>query len=83
VARVIHESATGTTAIQLATQKPEEVRQWAVQSRVNGAWRTSLLPGAEQTYILKDDEYTADFISVTAVDRTGNVSTPTILRRPP
>jgi hypothetical protein len=46
-------------------------------------WRTTLLPGTERTHILKGDESAADIVSVAAVDRAGNVSETTVVRRSP
>jgi uncharacterized lipoprotein YddW (UPF0748 family) len=80
VARVVYDSIAGTASLHFAPQQDERVWQWVVQSRVNGAWRTALLPGTERAYILKDDASDADFISVAAVNRTGNVSTPSVMR---
>jgi hypothetical protein len=51
-----------------------------VQSRANGAWRTTILPGADRTHILNDPE--SDVVSVAAVDRTGNVSAAAVVRVP-
>jgi uncharacterized lipoprotein YddW (UPF0748 family) len=81
VAGIVHDSTTGSATLQVAPAGGEVIRQWAVQSRLNGGWRTTLLPGSERTYILKD-ESTAEFISVVAVDRSGNASEPTVVRRP-
>jgi uncharacterized lipoprotein YddW (UPF0748 family) len=85
--RVVRDSATGESEIRFAprTEKGERVWQWIVQSRVaaTGMWRTTLLPGSNRTHILKGDESAADVVSVTAVDRVGNVSAATVVRRAP
>ena len=82
IARIVHDTTSGVSTLRLApAAAADPVRHWAVQSRVNGAWRTTLLPGSDRTYILKD-ENTADYISVVAVDRAGNASDPTVVRRP-
>ena len=59
---------------------PDSVRQWVVQARVNGRWHTRVLPAALQTYILQDELAAADAVAVTAVDRTGNTSAPTVVQ---
>jgi len=79
VARVEYDSVAGTSSLRFAPQKGERVWQWVVQSRVNGVWRTALLPGTVRTYILKDDATDTDVVSVAAVNRTGSVSTPAVI----
>jgi uncharacterized lipoprotein YddW (UPF0748 family) len=59
----------------------ERVGWWVVQARVfGGTWLTTILPGTERRHILKGDESTADFVSVIAVDRSGNASSAAIVR---
>ena len=82
VVHIVRDGVAGASAIGFASRKGERVWQWVVQSRVNGGWRTALLPGTERTYILKDDASDADYVSVAAVDRTGNVSPAAILPAP-
>jgi len=82
IARIAYDSADARAVLQMAPRAEQRVWQWVVQSRAKNGWQTSLLPGTERNYILRDDERTADFISVTAVDRVGNLSAPTIVRRP-
>lgn len=81
VARVVYDSAGGGATLHLAPRGRDRVARWGVQSRVNGAWRTVLLPGTDRTHILQDHQ-TTDFISVVAVDRAGNASLPAVVRRP-
>jgi hypothetical protein len=56
---------------------------WLVQARVDGEWRTAILPAAERMFILPGPDAKADAISVIAVDRVGNLSPAAILRRTP
>jgi hypothetical protein len=82
IVRITHDSTDGSAVLHMAPRGDDRVWQWVVQSRAKRGWQTSLLPGAERSHILNEDESTADFISVTAVDRTGTVSPPTVARRP-
>lgn len=68
--------------IRFAPQANQRIGWWVVQLRMNGAWRTTILPGAERTRILQDDESAADLVSVAAVDRTGNTSVAAVIPRP-
>ena len=60
------------------------VRWWAVQLRADGVWRTIVLEGNVRTArlpeLLRGADAVADVVAVSAVDRVGNVSEPTILR---
>ena len=60
------------------------VRWWAVQLRADGAWRTVVLEGITRSVrlpdLLRDSAAVADVIAVSAVDRVGNASEPTIVR---
>jgi uncharacterized lipoprotein YddW (UPF0748 family) len=83
----VQDSATGESAVRFEPRAAggERVWQWVVQSRLNGGatWRTTLLPGAERTHILKGDESAADIVAVAAVDRAGNVSATSVVRLSP
>lgn len=81
VVRAVRDSSTGEPVVRFTPQERQRIWQWIVQSRVDGIWRTTLLPGTERTHILRDDESAADVVGVSAVDRTGNVSATTIIRR--
>jgi uncharacterized lipoprotein YddW (UPF0748 family) len=50
---------------------------WVLQFRVNGIWTTQILPANQTSRILEG--ITPDAISIRAVDRTGNLSAPTVL----
>jgi uncharacterized lipoprotein YddW (UPF0748 family) len=67
--------------LHLAAAPDERVWLWVLQWRSAAGWRTALLPGAERSHILGDDQAAADLVAVSAVDRTGNMSQPTFLRR--
>ncbi|MEY4918215.1 MAG: hypothetical protein RL616_2128, partial [Verrucomicrobiota bacterium] len=54
----------------------EPVGNWLLQVRANGNWTTQILPvGRTDCYF---DNATPEAISVRAVDRAGNLSTPII-----
>jgi uncharacterized lipoprotein YddW (UPF0748 family) len=55
--------------------------QWVVQSRVNGAWRTSIVPGTARVHRLAGASGNADAVSVIAVDRVGNESAAAVVMR--
>ena len=75
------DSASGESIVRFAPADQQVIRHWIVQSRSDSTWNTRLLPGTARTHILKDTESAAELISVSAVDRVGNVSPPAILRR--
>ena len=78
--RVSRDSTSGTTVLHFAPREGQHIRQWVVQSRQSGVWRTTLLPGTERTYILKGDEGAADLVSIAAVDRAGNAGAAIVVR---
>ena len=57
-----------------ATGKP--ANWWVLQSRIHGAWTCDILPAGRLDYYL--DRVRPDAISIRAVDRTGNLSEPTV-----
>ena len=81
--RVVRDTVTGESTIRFAPQNDQHIGRWVVQSRVGGAWLTTLLPGTERTYILKGDEGAADLINVSAVGRAGNASVAAVIRLTP
>ena len=71
----------GAPAVRFAPRENVATWLWVVQSRIDGAWRTTVLPGERRMHILKADETAADVVAVSAVDRAGNVSAPAIMQR--
>jgi uncharacterized lipoprotein YddW (UPF0748 family) len=80
-AREVSDSTTGERIIRFAPRAEERIWRWVVQSRVNGVWHTTLLPGTQRIHILKGDEAGADAVTVAAVDRVGNISATRVVRR--
>jgi uncharacterized lipoprotein YddW (UPF0748 family) len=76
------DSSTNESTVQLAPADRQVVRQWLVQTRIDSVWNTSLIPGTQRTHILKDAESAADVVSISAIDRAGNLSPPAVIRRP-
>ena len=81
-ARMVSDTS-GAPLIRLAAKGRERVRLFAVQLRIAGAWRTRVLPAGASTYILSPEDAGADVIAVRALDRAGNESAATIVRRAP
>jgi uncharacterized lipoprotein YddW (UPF0748 family) len=79
--RIAMDSSSGEATVHFAPADGQPIRHWIVQSRIDSAWVTTLLPGAERAHILKDSESAADLVSVSGVDRVGNTSPPVIIRR--
>jgi uncharacterized lipoprotein YddW (UPF0748 family) len=79
---VAPDTVSGSPALVLrfAPAGKQIVRWWAVQARVDGRWRTTILPGTERRYILEADESNADVVSLVAVDRSGNASIAALIR---
>jgi uncharacterized lipoprotein YddW (UPF0748 family) len=78
--RVVRDSSSGENVVRFSPREKQKIGWWVVQSRANGAWRTTILPGADRTHILNDAA--SDVVSVAAVDRTGNVSVAAVVRLP-
>ena len=53
------------------------VRWWLVQTKLNDDWKTELLPGSASSKSFVD---APDILAVTAVDRAGNLSAPSVLQ---
>jgi hypothetical protein len=53
------------------------IRWWVLQTKSSGTWRTELFPSAVNGKIL---EGTPELLAVTAVDRAGNASAPSVLQ---
>jgi hypothetical protein len=77
---IARDSIAGADVVRLTPRGKQRVASWVVQSRVNDAWHTTILPGAERGHILRDDA-DADVVSVMAVDRSGNASERVIIQR--
>jgi hypothetical protein len=52
---------------------------WVLQSRTNGVWTTEILPANQTTRTFENSK--PDVIVVSAVDRVGNVSSPTAIKK--
>jgi hypothetical protein len=72
-----------TKVVRFQPTDAKSLSAWLVQARVDGAWLSSVLPAGERLFILSGPDSRADVISVTAVDRVGNLSPATIVRRTP
>jgi uncharacterized lipoprotein YddW (UPF0748 family) len=79
--RIVADSLSGEPVAHIAPGDQQVVRHWVVQTRVDGSWRTTLLPGPQRRHILKNEESAAELVIVSAVDRTGNLSRAAIVRR--
>ena len=74
-------AADTTTGGARAAWEPvgnEPVWLWVLQSRQGNSWTTEILPGRETRRLLSGPAR-PEAIAVTAVDRCGNASTPTVL----
>jgi uncharacterized lipoprotein YddW (UPF0748 family) len=58
----------------------KKVRQWIVQTRTDGEWRTQTLPAETTTASLNSQS--PSHIAVSALDRFGNLSPAAVLERP-
>jgi uncharacterized lipoprotein YddW (UPF0748 family) len=64
-------------AVRWENSGGEPVRLWVLQFRTDGIWMTEILPANETDRLLEN--LAPDAISIRAVDRTGNLSAPTVL----
>jgi uncharacterized lipoprotein YddW (UPF0748 family) len=78
---IVADSSSGESTVRFAPADRQLIRNWIVQSRIDSLWTTSILPGTERAHILKNAESAADIISVSGVDRTGNMSPAAIVQR--
>jgi len=72
-----------TKVVRFQPSDSKILAAWLVQARVDGAWRSAVLPASERVFILSGPDARADAISVSAVDRVGNLSPAAIVRRTP
>jgi uncharacterized lipoprotein YddW (UPF0748 family) len=56
---------------------PETVAHWLLQVKTDGEWTTDILPGRHGLRIIAH----ADVVALSAVDRCGNVSAPTVVEK--
>jgi len=59
----------------------EETSVWLVQTRTGKEWKNEILPSSRNSKIWSDSQ--PEVISVTAIDRNGNLSPPSVLQRSP
>ncbi len=72
---------TGALVAHLTPGGKRRPWQWVVQARVNGAWRSAILPGSAREFTLAGNGRNADAVSLIAVDRVGNASAPAMVVR--
>lgn len=67
---------------QAASDPVEAIWLWTLQTRAGGVWRSEILPGQE---LSRGVDAGVDLVAIGAVDRSGNVSAPALLRpgKPP
>jgi len=71
-------TANGTGKLGWQPAGGEPVWLWAVQTKNGSGWRTDILPGRQTTYTM-NQAGKLEVIAVTAVDRCGNASAPTVV----
>lgn len=76
--------AQGRIKISWEPTGPEKVWLWVIQTRRSGRWETRIVPAQHQTETLSGKGATAlpGQIAVSAVDRCGNLSVPTLANVP-
>ncbi|GAC1515630.1 MAG: family 10 glycosylhydrolase [Gemmatimonadaceae bacterium] len=73
--------ATGVTTLGLTPTGPRSPALWLVRARLDTAWTTVIVPGDERSYaVLSPTPASPVAIAVSAVDRVGNESAPTMVR---
>ena len=70
---------SGDLRFTIKPAKGEDVARWALQTRVDGKWKTELLNGGTRAYHFDGAE--PEVIAVTAVDRFGNSGTPVVMQK--
>ena len=76
------DSATRALAVDFRPVGQQKVWRWVVRYRVGPDWSTLLLPGMQRTHMFAASSSTAppDEIVISAVDRVGNESKPTVAK---
>ena len=80
IASAGRDADSGGILVRFAPQMRNPVTRWLIQARVDGVWHTRILPGVDRRHILMGQLEAADLVSVSAVDRNGNVSVPALDR---
>ena len=80
IASATRDAESGGIVVRFAPPERQTVSRWVIQARVNGVWYSSILPGDERRHILMGESADADLVSVSAVDRNGNLSIPALDR---
>jgi uncharacterized lipoprotein YddW (UPF0748 family) len=75
VLSVARGQGAGALVARLATASGQTPWQWVVQTRLNGIWRSEILPGDVREYTVAGN---ADAVSLIAVDRVGSTSQPAV-----
>ncbi len=68
---------TGDAALQWNSAGGKEIFLWAVQVKESGVWKTTILPRQVTTFIFSQN---VSLLAISAIDRSGNQSTPNYLR---
>ncbi len=79
-------SDKGELAVTWRTTDLEDIRQWVLQTKVNGKWSTHVLSSSELSYVFSTNEFSQnlpDTVAVTAVNRYGNASAPAVFEQRP
>ena len=76
------DSATNAVVVDFVPGGQEKVWRWIVRHRTGSDWNTVLLPGMQLTHMFAASSATTppDEVVISAVDRTGNESRPTIAK---
>ena len=73
------DAANRSAHVRWENAGPELVRNWLLQSRTGGNWTTQVIPGGRTDAYL--DGVSPDAVSLRAMDRLGNLSTPAVWKR--
>ena len=75
------EISVGTTGdgveVKLGLRKDKQPWQWLVRTQTADGWKTAIVPGDQQLYVLKPDEYSKpEAVVVSAISRLGREGKP-------
>ena len=76
---IVNHGSTGAATFTWEVAATNKVWLWVVQTRKDGQWKTEILPSSKASYTL--NQTIAEIVAVTAVDRCGNLSPPTVMER--
>jgi uncharacterized lipoprotein YddW (UPF0748 family) len=75
----VNHTSSGISTLTWESVGKEKVWLWVVQAKKGGSWTADVLPGNQTSHSF--NRSSPDVVAITAMDRCGNLSVPTVLKR--